>query len=109
MGGSNELEFDTTSLRGAGTGLTGAAERLQQQWEALKSTVEGMGELFGDDMVGSLIGMTYGIAQEMADESFTSAIGELQFYGEGLGIMAEAYEQTDQGIGTGMDQIRKEL
>lgn len=105
----DEFQVETTSLRGAGTGLTSAAERIQQQWEGLKSTVEGMGELFGDDMVGSLIGMSYGIAQQMADESFTSAIGELQFFGEGLGIMADAYEQTDQGVGTGMDQIRKEL
>jgi hypothetical protein len=105
----DELQFDTTSLRGSGTGLSDAAERIKTQWETLKSTVEGMGELFGDDMVGSLIGMSYGMAQQMADESFTSAIGELQFFGEGLGVMADAYDANEEGIGTGMDQIRKEL
>jgi hypothetical protein len=105
----NELDFNTESLRTSGTGLSDAADQLGQQWQALLANVKGMGELFGDDMVGSLIGISYQTAQEMADESFSSAIDELGFYGEGLHIMADNYEITEQGIGDDMDSISKEL
>src|SRR5882724_10892670 len=107
--GNSELDFNTVSLRTAGTGLSGVSDQLGQQWKALLANVKGMGELFGDDMVGSLIGMSYQIAQEMADESFSSAIEELGFYGEGLHVMADSYEYTERGIGDNMDSISKEL
>jgi hypothetical protein len=105
----DEVDFDTQSLRSAGGGLTDVSTQLGQQWQALLANVKGMGELFGDDMVGSLIGMSYQIAEQMADESFSSAIEELQFFGEGLGVMADMYDMTEQGIGDNMDQISKEL
>jgi uncharacterized phage infection (PIP) family protein YhgE len=105
----DELDFDPPSLRGAGGELANAADQLNQQWQALLANVKGMGEIFGDDMVGSLIGISYQTAQQMADESFSSAIEELGYYGEGLNVMADNYEQTEQGIGSGMDSIRGEL
>jgi hypothetical protein len=103
---ADEVQFHPPSLRGAGQELAAAAGRLQQEWQALLGAVRGMGEMFGDDMVSSLIGTSYQIAQEMAEESYTSAIQELRGIGDGLVVMAEVYDRTEQGITTGIDRLR---
>lgn len=107
--GNNELDFNSESLRASGTGLSDTADQLGQRWQQHDADVKGMGEMFGDDMVGSLIGMSYQTAHEMAGESFTSAIDELGFHGEGLQVMADNYDYTEQGISADMDSISKEL
>lgn len=104
-----QLDFHTPSLRSSGQGLTDAAGRLQRGWQSMLSAVQGMGELFGDDLVSSLIGTSYQIAQQMAEESYGSAIAELQFFGEGLVVMADTYDGTEQGIKAGIDQIGRAM
>ena len=104
-----EVDFHTPSLRSAGQGLTDAAGRVQREWQSLVSTVKGMGDMFGDDMVGSLIGMSYQAAHEMADESYTSAAEQLQYLGEGLNVMAEMYDRTEEANTTSMDQFGRAM
>jgi uncharacterized protein YukE len=90
--------FDVSpqSLRTASQGVASAAEQLQQQWQSLMSTSQGMGDIFGDDMVGGLIGASYGAAQEIASDSFTSAMDGFSQIAEDLNAMADLYDDTEQ-------------
>jgi Protein of unknown function (DUF2580). len=93
---ADQLEVHPPSLRRAGKELQDVAGRLKTAWQDLQNTVQGMGELFGDDMVGSLIGTSYRSAHGMAHDSYTSAAEGLRDVGDGLVVMAEVYERAEQ-------------
>ena len=92
-------EFDVypSSLRDAGQGLQDVAERVATAWQTLQAAVQGMGEMFGEDMVSSLIAASYGAAAEMAAESYASAAESLGGFGTGLAAIADQYTAADAG------------
>lgn len=94
MGG--HLEVHPSSLRQAGKGLHDVAGRLRQAWQDLENTARGMGGIFGDDMVSSLISASYQAAHGMAQESYTSAADGLEGFADGLAAMAEVYDKVEQ-------------
>jgi enoyl-[acyl-carrier-protein] reductase (NADH) len=91
-----QLQVHPPGLRRSGRSLQDVAERVASAWQDLQNTVHGMGEIFGDDMVSSLIGTSYQAAHEMANESYTSAAERLRDFGEGLVVMADVYDRTEQ-------------
>lgn len=90
------FQVDPASLRTASQGVASAAQQLGQQWQALQSTAQGMGDIFGDDMVGGLIGASYGAAVEIATDSFDSALDGFAEISDGLSAMADQYDTTEQ-------------
>jgi Excreted virulence factor EspC, type VII ESX diderm len=97
------------SLREAGQGLQDAAERVATAWQTLQGAVQGMGEMFGDDMVSSLIAMTYGAAQDMAAESYASAAEGLAGFGAGLSAMADVYETVEEANTATVDDLGRAM
>jgi hypothetical protein len=93
---ADELEVRPESVRGAGRNLQQVAQRLQTEWQAMTATVQGMGDLFGDDMVSSLIAASYQAAHEIANDSYTSAAEGFQDFGGGLQAMAATYDEAEQ-------------
>jgi PE family len=93
---ADELRFHPPSLRDAGQGLSDVGDRLGAEWQALVAMAEGMGDIFGDDDVGSLIAATYQAAQQIAAEAYGSAAQGFGDFGGGLTDMAATYEQTEQ-------------
>jgi hypothetical protein len=93
---AGELEVRPESLRGAGRALQQAAQRLQSEWQAMTGTVQSMGDIFGDDMVSSLIATSYQAAHEIANDSYTSAAEGFQDFGGGLQTMAGTYESAEE-------------
>jgi hypothetical protein len=93
---TGEFRVSPSGLREAGQELLDSADQVGTAWQQLTAAVAGMGELFGDDMVSSLIAMTYGAAQEMAAESYGSAADSLAYFGQGLGLMADVYTEAEQ-------------
>jgi hypothetical protein len=91
----DELRFEPKSLHSAGQDLGKAGDRLLADWQAMQGTVQGMGELFGDDMVSSLIAATYQAAEQVAHGCYTSAAKGLKDFGSGLVKMAGNYENTE--------------
>lgn len=91
------FQVDPASLRTASQGVTAAAHQLGQQWQALQSTAQGMGDIFGDDMVGGLIGASYSAAEGIANDSFSSALDGFSQIADGLAAMADLYDTTEQG------------
>jgi uncharacterized protein YukE len=93
---ADELEVRPDSLSGAGRDLQQVAQRLQSEWQAMTGTAQGMGDIFGDDMVSSLIATSYQSAQEIANDSYTSAVEGFQDFGGGLQEMAATYAEAEQ-------------
>lgn len=90
------MDVSPASLRSAGTGVANAADALSQQWQSLLSTAQGMGDIFGDDMVGGLIGASYSVAQDIAGGSFASALEGFTRITDGLKAMADLYDTIEQ-------------
>jgi uncharacterized protein YukE len=93
---AGELEVTPERLRGAGRNLQQVAQQLQAEWQAMTGTVQGMGDIFGDDMVSSLIATSYQAAQEIANDSYTSVAEGLQDFAGGLDAMAATYENAER-------------
>jgi hypothetical protein len=89
------FDVQPQSLHTAGQGVANAADQLSQQWQSLTSTAQGMGDIFGDDMVGGLIGASYSAAQQIAGDSFSSALGGFARIADGLHAMADLYDTTE--------------
>lgn len=92
------FESEPGVLRDSGGVLQKASEALQEAWGALDAKVQGMGDIFGDDDVGGLIGMSYQAAHDIATENMTSVIEALGGFGEGLNDMAANYEDTETAL-----------
>lgn len=90
------FQIDPSSLRAASKSIGDTAQRLYDEWSGLNSQASAMGDIFGDDMVGGLIGASYAGAQEVADDSFTSATDGFGEVADGLGAMADMYDETEQ-------------
>jgi hypothetical protein len=92
-----QFSVDPDSLRQAGQALRDVGERLGQAWSEFSAQVQGMGDIFGDDDVGSLIGMSYQAAHEIADGAYTDVAEGLADFGEGLTTMADSFDDIEQG------------
>ncbi|MFC9973746.1 WXG100 family type VII secretion target [Spirillospora sp. NPDC127200] len=93
---TNRSTITPESLRSAAKGLSAAGERLGQEWSNLKSTVQGMGQPWGGDDIGMLIGESYTAVEAQADESFTGAAEDLSAFGEKLTTMADNHEKAQE-------------
>lgn len=89
-------EVHPPALQQGGSELAAVAEQVSAQWEALRARTAAMGDIFGDDDVGGLIGMSYQVAEEIAGECLRSVVEGLRGFGAGLGVMAERYELAEQ-------------
>ncbi|MEV5828741.1 hypothetical protein AB0L25_24585 [Spirillospora sp. NPDC052242] len=113
----NGYEVRPETLRSAAKALSAAGDRLNQEWSGLKSTVQGMGQPWGADDIGMLIGESYTAIEAQADESFAGSAEELSGYGEKLIAMADNHEKAEQQMvgevtsisaalnGTGVQQV----
>lgn len=95
------------NLRDSASLMRTAAEALQTEWAALDGKVQGMGDIFGDDDVGGLIGMSYQAAHDIAAENMTSVIEALGGFGEGLDAMATTYDENESAIEASFAKFEK--
>lgn len=93
---ADELGFDTQALHGSGQSLQEVGRRMNDHWQEMQGTVQGMGDIFGDDMVGSLIATTHQAAHQIAHDSYTSSAKGFNDFGDGLMTMAGAYATTER-------------
>lgn len=86
------------NLQGAGQSLAGAVARFQSQAAAL-------GDAFGDDDLGSVLGMIYQVASEAAFESFQDNADGLQEIGHTLQEMADHYAEAESANQDSFQQV----
>ncbi|MCO6011601.1 ESX-1 secretion-associated protein [Actinoallomurus purpureus] len=90
-----ELRFEPESLHTSGQNVQQVGEDMDTDWQAMQATADGMGDIFGDDMVGSLIAATYQAAHQIAGDTYTSSSKGLTDFGDGLKTMSGNYQATE--------------
>lgn len=95
MAGGDGYRIDSDELRGASDGIDQAAQAIGEAWTRFAGLVQGMGDIFGDDMVGGLIGASHGAAFGIVDDSIVKAVEVLQGSSGNLAIMAAAYDKAE--------------
>jgi hypothetical protein len=68
-----------------------------------------MGDIFGDDMVGSLIATSYQAAHEIANDSYTSVAEGFQDFAGGLQSMAATYADAEQRTTDDVRQVGRAI
>ncbi|RKR88168.1 hypothetical protein BDK92_2476 [Micromonospora pisi] len=89
------LLVETETLRQAGQQLLQLAEELDGAWARFSGQVQAMGDIFGDDDVGGLIGIGYHAAHEIAGDSYLSVVDGLYSFSAGLSDMADNYDSVE--------------
>lgn len=90
------LDVHPASLRQGGDNLDTLAEQLAAQWATLEARTAALGDIFGDDDVGGLIGLSYQVAHETAAECLGSVVEGLRGFGSGLRTLAQRYDLVEQ-------------
>lgn len=92
---SDSIDVDPQELRRGASQLREVADQLQTRWAEFSGRVQAMGDIFGDDPVGGLIGASYQAAHGLAADSYQSVTTGLVGFSEGLAKMAGRYESAD--------------
>jgi hypothetical protein len=99
-----ERRYRVDSYRESGKGISEQGQAVQDEWGKLKATSEGMGDIFGDDDVGGLIGMAYTTVFGLADEAFTSAADDFNAFGDALNKAGDRHEENEK---TNADMLKR--
>jgi len=89
-------DVDPNSLRQIAQQLTGVAQDTDGVLKQFQSIIDGIGDCWGDDDLGSMIGMIYQGAMALVLNCFTSNLDTMDQYVERLGMAANIYEEADQ-------------
>jgi uncharacterized protein YukE len=90
---------------GAAKNLQGAGQSLANTIAQFQSQVSALGDAFGDDDLGSVLGMIYEVASEVAFESFQDNAEGLQEIGQTLQEMAAHYAEVDSAGRDSFQQV----
>lgn len=103
MGG--EHRRSPSSLRRSGEGLQQVSRTVHEEWQKLRTTAQGMGDIFGDDIVGGLIGAAYREIEDVGNDTFTSAGEDFHVMGDGLTTVADRHEEMERAHTGVLDNI----
>src|SRR5512139_2826207 len=93
------------TLRKAASELQAAGDELSSLWDNLVALVQGMGEPWGGDDIGMLIGTSYMSVQEAADDSYGGAAEDMAAMAESLTAMADNHEAAEQEMAADVSSI----
>ena len=88
--------MDPGSFRQAGTGIGRKTEDADTALGAFQRELDSYGQPWGNDDLGSLIGMSYLGIYDAAMDCFVSNLDLIDTYAKGLSQAADGYEQTDR-------------
>jgi hypothetical protein len=97
------------TLREGGQAIYEIATRVADEWQRFSATVKGMGDIFGDDPVGSLIGTSHQAAHGVAERCLNSVATGFGGFGRGLGKMADSIEDTEQANTGHFNRIQRAI
>jgi len=100
-------EYHPEGLRESGKGLSDVAQRSREEWQRLDSHVKGLGDIFGQDDVGSLIGMAYQVIHDKAAEVHSRAADDFEKLGAGLKGVGDIWEEVESQYAQLLGQIKQ--
>jgi hypothetical protein len=101
-----ELRVDTEEIHRAGGGIATSAQALRGKLQAFQAELQGFGEPWGNDDIGSLIGMCYQAIYDAAMECFEANIGEMEGHAEGVKAMAATYREAEDTTAVEVNRVR---
>jgi hypothetical protein len=104
-----ELGFDAEEIHRAGGGIASSAQSLQAKLQAFDGELRGFGEPWGNDDIGSLIGMCYQTVYQLAMECFGENIGDMAGQAEGVKAMAANYRGAEDTSAIEVNTVRETL
>lgn len=104
-----DVEIDPTSLRKAKLGIGQSGQDTDTVLGTFVAELEGYGEPWGGDDLGSLIGLSYQGIFAAAMDCFATNLDVIDDYAERLGTAADDYERTDQASADLSDKAKANL
>ncbi|MGY0236390.1 hypothetical protein, partial [Longispora urticae] len=89
--------IDPEGIMMSGDRMNLAAQTMNTDIAAFNGQLDGNGDPFGGDDLGSLMGMFYQVISELAMESYTDNAADVGSAGERLKAMGANYRGTEQG------------
>jgi len=102
----NGFEVEPALLRTGGDEVIGAAARFIGQLESFEAQMDGYGEPWGADEVGSLIGAAYTAVSAWVLDCIGVAAEEIGAAGSDLTQMADNYEQVEKDSADAMRSLQ---
>ncbi len=101
-----EMRVDAEDIHRAGTGIASSAQALQAKLQEFQAELQGFGAPWGNDDIGSLIGMCYQAIYEAAMECFAENVGEMGGQAEGVKAMAATYREAEDTTAIEVNRVR---
>ena len=101
-----EIDVDTESLRQAKVLIGGSTGETDAALSGFIAELERFGQPWGDDTLGSLIGVSYQGIFEVAMDCFASNLDLIDEYAERLGAAADEIDATDTQQAEVLDRVR---
>ncbi|MEU4522970.1 hypothetical protein AB0F52_30210 [Amycolatopsis sp. NPDC024027] len=87
------FEVFPEEIGGAAKKMVSTGQSLSGDIAAFQSQTAALGDAFGDDDLGSALGMIYQVASEAAFESFHDNAEGISDIGQNLQVMADSYAE----------------
>lgn len=104
-----QLKVDTGQIRRSATGMRGSAAQLRSRLQAFQAKMAGYGEPWGSDEIGIAIGAIYTAASELAFECYASQIDGIDEMAEGVIVMANNYQKSEDLSKIEVNRVRDVL
>lgn len=89
------LTVSLPDLQQASTRLRVVATQFRTAWTTFSARVDSYGDIFGNDDLGKLIGLSYQAAHALADNTCVSAANALIDFSNGLTEMVDQYQTVE--------------
>lgn len=90
------FEVSPERVRGVGTELRSLGDRFQQAVQQFAADVRGLGEPWGGDDIGMIIGLAHGAIFDAAMEAFEATAEGLGEAGEVAASIADNYDRLEE-------------
>jgi len=90
------VDVDPNSLRQVAQQLTGVTQDTDSTLKMFQNLIDSVGDCWGDDDLGSIIGVIYQGAMALVLNCFMSNLDTVDQYVERLGMAANIYEEADE-------------
>jgi hypothetical protein len=105
----DQVDIDPDGIMRAGDGITTAAQVINREITQFQSELAGYGEPWGNDDIGSLIGMVYGVISDLAFETYSGNTEEIQQIGGLTRQMGQNYSDTEAANTSGINAYKRAL
>jgi hypothetical protein len=99
-------EVDPERIHSAGGGIASSAQRMRADWEAFQGQLAALGQPWGADDIGFLIGGCYQAIFEVAAECYAENVTEMEMQAENVQAVAANHQAAEQANVVEVNRVR---